>query len=147
MELFMEEKTYISKVVMHISRGCLIVPIQGELYDESIRQIQRDVLEKVKETGIKGVIIDLAGVNIIDSFLAQAIIDTAKMAAMLGATTALTGFKPAVVASLIDLDFELGGIQTALTLEEGLQKLQTIVAPEEIIEEEEEPSEEEPNAI
>ncbi len=124
----MEEKTYLSKVVMHITRGCLIVPVQGELYDEMVRQIQQDVLERVKETGIKGVIIDLSGVNIIDSFLAKAICDTAKMAAMLGATTVLTGFKPAVVVSLIDLNFEPGNIQTALTLEDGLQKLQPIVA-------------------
>ncbi|MEW6096866.1 MAG: hypothetical protein AB1567_10140 [bacterium] len=41
----MEEKDQISKVVMHITRGCLIVPVQGELYDESVMQIQKDVLE------------------------------------------------------------------------------------------------------
>lgn len=143
----MEERTHHSKVVTHIIRGCLVVPIQGELYDELILQIQRDILEEIKQTGIKGVIVDLAGVDIIDSFLGRVVSDTAKMASMLGATTVLTGFKPAVVASLVDLDFEPGDIQTALTLEDGFHKLGPIVAPEEIeeveedLEEGEEPSE------
>lgn len=134
----MEEKTYLSKVVMHITQGCLVVPIQGELYDELVLQIQRDVLEKVKKTGIKGIIIDLSGVDVIDSFIGQAISDTAKMASILGATTILTGFKPEVVISLIDLGFDFGNIQTSLTLEEGFHRLQPIIEQEEIPEEIEE---------
>lgn len=128
----MEAKTCFSKVAMHITQGCLVVPIQGELYDEFVLQIQNDVLEKVTETGIKGIIIDLSGVEVIDSFIGQAISDTARMASMLGATTVLTGFKPEVVVSLIDLGIELKDVQTAITLEEGFRRLQPIVAPEEM---------------
>ncbi len=149
----MKGKNYLSKVVMNIIQGCLVVPIHGELYDESVLQIQRDVLEKIKNTGIKKVIIDLSGANVIDSFLGQVISDTVKMASMLGATTVLTGFKPEVVVSLIDLDFDFGDIQTAITLEDGFHKLQSRLTDEEIedaddetteaIEELEEPEEEE----
>lgn len=138
----MEERATLPKVAMHITRGCLVVPIQVELYCETIIQIQKDVLERVKETGAKGVIIDVSGVDIIDSFIAQTISDTARMASMLGATTVLTGFKPDVVASLIDLDFELKDIQTAITLEDGFQRLKPIVEPKEKSEEIEEPEEE-----
>lgn len=138
----MEEKAALSKVTMHITRGCLVVLIQVELYDKVLLQIQGDILERVKETGVKGVIIDVSGVDVIDSFIAQTISDTARMASMLGATTVLTGLKPGVVASLIDLDFEPKGIQTAITLEEGFRILEPVVLPREESKEIEEPEEE-----
>ena len=135
----MEEEIGLSRVAMHISRGYLIVPIQIELYDEIILQIQKDILERVKETGVKGVIIDVSGVEIIDSFLAQAICDTVRMASMLGATTVLTGLKPEVAASIVDLDIDFKDIQTAVNLEAGFQILEPLVNPKEEPEEIEEP--------
>ena len=135
----MEEEIGLSRVAMHTSRGCLIVPIQIELYDEIILRIQKDILERVKETGVKGVIIDVSGVEIIDSFFAQAICDTVRMASMLGAATVLTGLKPEVAASLVDLDIEFKDIQTAMNLEAGFQILEPLVRPKEEPEEIEEP--------
>ena len=133
----MEEKTALPRVAMHIMRGCLVVPVQAELDDKSVIQIQNDILEKLKTTGTKGVIIDVSAVEVIDSFLGKTLSDTARMAAMLGATTVFTGFKPGVAASLIVLDVELGDIQTAITVEEGLLKLKPRVEPKEPEESEE----------
>lgn len=127
----MEEEIELSRVAMHISRGCLIVPIQIELYDEIILRIQKDILERVKETGVKGVIIDVSGVEIIDSFFAQAICDTARMTYMLGATTVLAGLKPEVAASLVDLDIDFRDIRTAMDIEAGFQRLEPLVRPKE----------------
>jgi len=134
----MEEEIELSRVAMHISRGCLIVPIQIELYDEIILRIQKDILERVKDTGVKGVIIDVSGVEIIDSFFAQAICDTARMTYMLGATTVLAGLKPEVAASLVDLDIDFRDIQTAMDIEAGFQRLEPLVRPKEEPEEIEE---------
>jgi len=135
----MKEEIELSRVTMHISRGCLVVPIQIELYDETILQIQRDILKRVKETGLKGVIIDVSGVEIIDSFFAQAIYDITRMSSLLGATTILTGLKPEVAASLVDLDIEFKDIKTAMNLEAGFQRLEPLVSPKEEPEEIEEP--------
>jgi len=137
----MEEEIVLSKVAMHISRGCLIVPIQIELYDEVILQIQRDILEIIKETGVKGVIIDVSGVEIIDSFFAQAICDTVRMVSMLGAETVITGLKPEVAASLVDLDIDFKDVRTAMNLEAGFQRLEPLVRPKEEPEEIEEQEE------
>ena len=127
----MKDKISLSRAAMHISRGCLIVPIQIELYDEIILRIQKDILERVKDTGVKGVIIDVSGVEIIDSFLAQAICDTVIMVSMLGAATVLTGLKPEVAASLVDLDIEFKDIQTAVNFEAGFQILESPARPKE----------------
>jgi hypothetical protein len=63
----MEENSNLSKVAMYVTKGYLIVPIQVELYDENIIQMQEDILKKVNEKMIEGVIIDLSAVDIIDS--------------------------------------------------------------------------------
>jgi len=140
----MEEKDSLSRVVMHISRGCLVVPIQTELYDEVMLRIQEDVLERIKQTGVKGVILDVSGVDTIDSFLGQAISDTVRMTSMLGAVTILTGLKPEVVASLVDLEVDFKDIRTAINIEEGFKRLEPIVFPEEEQEETEEETFEDP---
>lgn len=127
----MEDKAVVSDVAMHIIRGCLVVPIQVELYDETIFRIQTAILERVNETGVKGVIIDLSGVGIIDAFMCQRIFNTARMASLLGATTVLTGIKPEVAASLIYLDIESKDILTARTIEDGFLIVEPVVLPEE----------------
>lgn len=137
----MEQEAALSKVAMYITRGCLVVPIQVELHDELVLQIQGDILERVNKTGIKGVIIDVSGVAVIDSPLARAISDAARMASLLGAKTVITGLRPGVVASLIDLDFDIRGVATAVSLEEGFRLLAPVTAPREEPEEVEEAEE------
>ncbi len=127
----MDDSNGLGKVSMHITRGCLVVPIQIELTDEAVLGIQRAILQRVHATGVKGVILDLSEVEIADSFLGKAIKNIARMTALLGATTVVTGLKPGVVASLVDLEIELGDIHTVLTLEDGFQILAELTEPDE----------------
>ncbi len=115
------------RVGMHIARGCLVVPIQIELHDEVIQATQAGILQQVRKSGLKGVVIDVSAVSIIDHFIADQLAETARMAALLGATTVLTGLQPGVVTSLVDLGFEGKGFLTAISLEEGLRVLAPIV--------------------
>lgn len=119
-----------AKVGMYISQGRLVVPIQVELTDDLVLQVQKEILDEVQKTRIKGVVIDLSCVSIIDLFLGKAIFDTARMASLLGAKTVITGLKPGVVASLLDLDFDPGDVPTALSLDDGLQLLTPPAEPE-----------------
>ena len=127
----MREEFAQTGVTMHITHGCLVVPIQVELSDEAMLEIQAGILEKVSQTGVKGVIIDLAGVDILDAFLAQAFLDTGRMIFLLGAVTIIVGLKPELVSALVDLGLEFKDTLTAITLEQGFQKLRPIVEPEE----------------
>ena len=135
----MEERTAPSRVAMHVTRGCLVVPIQLELHDELVLQIQRDILERVSRAGIKGVIIDVSGVDIMDSIIAQKFSDTVRMLSLLGAAAVLIGLRPGVVASLIDLDFEFKGVRIAINLEDAFRILEPVVWPRKQSEEIEEP--------
>jgi len=138
----MEEKKK-SDLSIHISEGCLIVPIQGEIDDERMDGIQQQILKGVEKTEVKGVVIDVSGVRIIEPYHAQIIDNTAKMIYLLGARTVLTGIRPGVAISLTDLNFDFKEIYgTAGTFEEGVKKLQPVIEVEEELEEFEEEVEE-----
>lgn len=128
---------------IHVSRGCLVVPIQGDIDDEIMQNIQKQVLLGVEDTGVKGVVIDLSGVKIIDPYNAGIINKIAKMINLLGAKTVLSGIRPGVAIALSDSNFEFEEIfEIARTFEDGVEKLQSIVKAHEILESEQTEAEE-----
>jgi rsbT antagonist protein RsbS len=138
----MEEKKF-PDLSIHISEGCLVVPIQGEIDDERILEIQKQILKGVEDTGVKGVVIDISGVRIIEPFHAGIIDNTAKMIYLLGARTVLTGMRPGVAISLTDSNFDFKEIYgIAGTFEEGVKKLQPLIKVDEEFEKVEEEFEE-----
>lgn len=102
----------------------LLITIQIDLDDQTALQFQEDLLNKIQETGAKGVVIDLTSVDMIDSFIAKVLGEAVKMSRLMGAQVVLTGIQPAVAITLLDLGITLKGVRTALDLEQGLEKLQ-----------------------
>ncbi|TLS34909.1 STAS domain-containing protein [Pseudalkalibacillus caeni] len=101
----------------------LLITIQVDLDDKTALQFQEDLLEKIHNTGAKGVVIDLTSVDMIDSFIAKVLGDVVRMSNLMGAKVVLTGIQPAVAITLIDLGIMLKNVPTALDLEQGLDKL------------------------
>jgi rsbT antagonist protein RsbS len=112
-----------TKISMHETQGCLVVLIQEELSKEAAQRIQKNLLKQVHAKNIKGVVIDLSGVKIIDSTLWEVFSKTAKMIKMLGFPSVITGLGPGVVASIIDLNLDFSDITTSMNLEGGLEIL------------------------
>jgi rsbT antagonist protein RsbS len=102
----------------------LLISIQIELDDQTALQFQEDLLRKIHEEGSKGVVIDLTSVDMIDSFIAKVLGDVVDMSNLMGARVVLTGIRPAVAITLIDMGIKLEGVSTALDLEQGLASLQ-----------------------
>lgn len=91
-----KERSFIG-VTMNFVRGCLLVTVQAELCDESVSQIQKEVMEEAGRRGLKGAIIDLSGVDLLGSFLAQALIDMARMLSLQGVTAKRVIFRSGIV--------------------------------------------------
>ncbi|GAF11780.1 RsbS, negative regulator of sigma-B [Bacillus sp. JCM 19046] len=102
----------------------LLISIQIELDDQTALQFQEDLLGKIHEVGSTGVVIDLTSVDMIDSFIAKVLGDVVDMSNLMGARVVLTGIRPAVAITLIDMGIKLEGVSTALDLEQGLASLQ-----------------------
>lgn len=111
------------KVGMEIIDGCLIVPVQVELYDETVRQLQREIVKSIERRPVSGVLIDVSTVDIIDTFIANKLIDTAKTVSLMGVRTVLAGMKPEVAMSVLDLGVDFQGIETAVSPDEGFEML------------------------
>lgn len=102
----------------------LLITIQVDLDDKTAVEFQEDLLNKIHQTGAKGVVIDLTAVDVVDSFIAKVLGDVVRMSDLIGAKVMLTGIQPAVAITLIDLGINMKKVRTALDLEQGLEKLQ-----------------------
>lgn len=101
----------------------LLVTLQGDLYDSTAQQLQQDIAEAIARHRVTGVVIDLSGVEIVDSFLGRVLAEIAAQADLLAAQTVVAGMRPAVAITLVELGLTLPGLRTALSAEAGLELL------------------------
>ena len=98
----------------------LIVSIHAALDDEQLLRLQRDLLDRVGQNRSSGILIDVAALDVLDSFAARTLGDLAYMAGLRGARTVVVGIAPEVAMALVRLAVHMPVTQTALDLEEGL---------------------------
>ncbi len=102
----------------------LIVSFQTELSDHEIDMLREAILDKIKETRARGLIIDITALKTVDSFMARSLSSIADTATLLGARTVVVGMQPAVALTLVELGLRIKWkIQTALNLERGVSLL------------------------
>ena len=101
----------------------LLVTIQVELHDELAMTLQDDLTNKLAKTGARGVLIDISALEIVDSFIGRALAQIAGISRVMDATTVLTGMRPAVAITLVELGVTLDGIKTALNVDKGMRLL------------------------
>jgi rsbT antagonist protein RsbS len=101
----------------------LIVSIHAALDDDQLTRLQRDLLDRVGRERARGILIDVAALDVLDSFAARTLADLAYMARLRGARTVVVGIAPDVAMALVRLAVHLPLTQTALDLEEGLEWL------------------------
>lgn len=108
----------------------LLVTIQVDLYDRLALNLESDLVQMVKKTGARGVLIDISAVSIVDSFMGRIIGNIASMSKILDAQTVVVGMQPAVAITLIELGLPLKGVYTALDVERGMELLKSKLEPE-----------------
>ncbi len=104
-------------------KDILMTSIQVDLTDQDAIEFQSDVLHKVIETEAKGVVIDITAMDVVDSFMARMLNDTAAMVQILGAKVVISGMQPSVALTLIEMGRELVGVETVLNLDQGLERI------------------------
>jgi rsbT antagonist protein RsbS len=107
--------------------GYLIASIHEALDDQEIVRFQRDLVEQIGQHRAKGVIIDVAALDVLDSFGSRTLANLAHMARLRGAETVIVGIQPAVAFAMVRLGTQLERVHTALDLEEGLEQLERLL--------------------
>jgi len=105
----------------------LIASIHEALDDEEIVRFQRDLVEQIGQHRAKGIIIDVAALDVLDSFGSRTLANLAHMARLRGAETVIVGIQPAVAFAMVRLGTQLERVHTALDLEEGLEQLERLL--------------------
>ena len=101
----------------------LIASIHTALDDSQMVRFQHDLVERIGSDRARGVIIDVAALDVLDSFGSLTLRNLAEMARLRGALTVIVGIQPDVALAMIELGMGTGTVATALDLEEGLAYL------------------------
>lgn len=107
----------------------LLVSVQVDMHDQLVLSLQEDLTERIVATGARGVLIDISGLEVVDSFIGRMIGQIAAMATVLDAATVVVGMSPAVAITLVELGMSLPGVRTCLNLEKGLETLREALGP------------------
>lgn len=104
-------------------RGCLLVSIRSELHDRLALDLQSALAEEVRTHGVRGVILDVSWVQVIDSYITRILNDIGRSVRLMGAACYMVGIRPAVAMTLVEMGVELDAVATALNLDAALEKL------------------------
>jgi len=106
----------------------LLVTVQVDMHDQLATALEEDLSAKIVSTRARGVLIDISGLDIVDSFMGRMIANIAAVSRLLDADTVVVGMRPAVAITLVELGLELTGVRTALDLERGMALLRRVLA-------------------
>ncbi|PQO32303.1 STAS domain-containing protein [Bremerella cremea] len=122
------DTTLAPRIPMQLTNHCLVASIQIDLNDNVLFRFKRDLLEKIRQTQTRAVLLDVSGVDIMDLVEFESIREIMHMSRLMGARSMLVGIKPEIVCSLMDFDIDFKEMETALTLDQAFEVLQPMLA-------------------
>jgi rsbT co-antagonist protein RsbR len=102
----------LSVPVIPISNRSVVLPLVGELDAERLNVLQQRALQALKERSAKHMVLDITGVPIVDTAVAQGLLRVVRAARLLGAEVALVGVRPEVAESIVSLGIDLENLAT-----------------------------------
>jgi rsbT co-antagonist protein RsbR len=111
----------LSTPILDIWDDVVTLPIIGAIDTRRAVEMTERLLSRIVETGSRCVIIDLTGVEVVDSMTADHLIKMTRAVRLLGCFCVITGIGPEIARTLVELDLNLGGIATLRNLKTGLE--------------------------
>jgi len=106
----------------------LLASIQVELRDTIADAFQEDILQTIAKTGATGLVIDITGLEMVDSYVGRVLTNTGRMATLMGTHAVVVGMRPVVAATLVRMGFRMEGVLTALNVDAGLALVSELIA-------------------
>lgn len=108
----------------------LLVTIQVDMHDRLALALQEDLTTRIVSANARGVLIDISGLDMVDSFIGRMLGTIAAIARVLDAETVVVGMRPSVAITLVELGMSLPGVRTALDVDKGMALLRTTLRPD-----------------
>lgn len=110
----------LSTPIMEVWDDVLVLPVVGVLDTRRSMEIMNTLLGTIVANQSKCVIIDITGVEIVDTKTADYLLKVVHAAQLLGARCVLTGINPAVAQTLVEIGADLSAVTTLRNLKAGL---------------------------
>jgi rsbT co-antagonist protein RsbR len=110
----------LSTPIIPITDHVMVMPLIGAVDSHRAQQVLSTLLEGIVATRATVAILDITGVPVVDTQVANALIHAAQSVRLLGAQVILTGIRPEVAQTLVGLGVSLGDIRTLSTLQMGI---------------------------
>ena len=101
----------------------LIASIRSDLTDGQLLALRDDLADRVGAQRIRGIIVDVRALDVIDSFMARSLRSIAQTARLRGAETVIVGIQPDVAIAMVHFDLNLELLRATLDLDEALALL------------------------
>lgn len=113
--------------ILRLNAQVLIVALGADITDDSVIDFQADLSERAAAMEACGVVIDVSALDLVDSFMARVLNDSARMLRLLGAEVVVCGVQPAVAMTLVEMGSHLVDVATTFTLERALRRLDELM--------------------
>ena len=110
----------LSTPLIPVSDDVVVMPLIGTVDSTRAAQVIETLLGGIVERRAKTAILDITGVAVVDTQVADALVRAARGVKLLGARVMLTGIRPEVARTLVELAVDLGGIKTYGSLQAGI---------------------------
>jgi rsbT co-antagonist protein RsbR len=111
----------LSTPVMEIWDDVLVLPIVGVVDTKRSMEIMDNLLQRIVETQSRCVIIDVTGVEVVDTKTADYLLKVVRASNLLGTRCVLTGLSPAIAQTLVEIGADLTEVRTLRNLKAGLK--------------------------
>ncbi|WP_437964211.1 PAS domain-containing protein [Sorangium sp. So ce260] len=111
----------LSTPLIPIADKVVVMPLIGTIDSNRANQVLETLLDGVVARQASVAILDITGVRDVDSGVADSLVRAARAVGLVGAQVVLTGIKPSVAQTLVDLGVDLGSIVTSGTLQSGIR--------------------------
>ena len=116
-----EQLLELSTPVVKLWDGIVAVPLVGTLDSARTQVVMESLLQTLVSTGSAHAIIDITGVPAVDTQVAQHLLKTVVAARLMGAECVISGIRPQIAQTIVDLGIEFGDIATKSSLADALR--------------------------
>lgn len=113
--------------VLPFREGMLLVPIIGMIDAQRARQLTEQLLTSIRGNRAKVVVLDIAGVQSVDSRVANHFIQTVEAARLMGARVIIAGVSPEIAQTMVTIGIDLGRIATVGDLQSGIEQAEQML--------------------
>ena len=117
----------LSTPVLRVRERLLILPIIGLIDPQRARQLTEQLLRGIRENRGKVAVMDITGVPVIDSAIANRLVQTVEAARLLGATVIVTGLSPEIAQTLVTIGVDLSKMNTVGDLQGGIELAERVL--------------------